>query len=122
MPNRRRHSEGRADNVATSLRDAKRGETVLVRLGEALRDITLAEDISYGHKFAVRDNPGGRFHSEIRGDHRPRDGGHPLRATRAYPTTLESLRGPEISHKEASSWNSYWDTCVRTDRAAYGTT
>ena len=43
------------DNVATSLRDAKRGETVSVRLGEALRDIALQEDISYGHKFAVRD-------------------------------------------------------------------
>ena len=43
------------DNVATSLRDAKRGETVSVRLGKALRDIVLQEDISYGHKFAVRD-------------------------------------------------------------------
>ncbi len=43
------------DNVATSLRDVKRGETVSVRLGEALRNVTIREDISYGHKFAVRD-------------------------------------------------------------------
>jgi altronate dehydratase small subunit len=43
------------DNVATSLRDLRAGEEALVGILDATRQITLREDIPYGHKFAMRD-------------------------------------------------------------------
>ena len=81
-----------SDNVATSLRDVKRGETVSVRLGETLRNVTIREDIFYGHKFAVCDIRAGdpilkygetigRATEDIPG------GGH------AHIHNIESLRG-----------------------------
>ncbi len=43
-----------ADNVATAVQDLKAGQKATVRLGRELHYVTLAEDIPYGHKFAVR--------------------------------------------------------------------
>ena len=41
------------DNVATALRDLQRDEEATVSVGDARRTIRLAEDIPFGHKFAV---------------------------------------------------------------------
>lgn len=41
------------DNVATAVKTLKVGQKAAVRLERNLLDITLAEDIPYGHKFAV---------------------------------------------------------------------
>jgi altronate dehydratase small subunit len=43
-----------ADNVATAVQELKAGQQATVRLGRDLEYATLAEDIPYGHKFAVR--------------------------------------------------------------------
>ena len=43
-----------ADNVATAVQDLKAGHSAAVRLGQDLVQCTVAEDIPYGHKFAVR--------------------------------------------------------------------
>lgn len=43
------------DNVATAVQDLQAGQEAIVRLGQELRNIILAEDIPYGHKLTVRD-------------------------------------------------------------------
>lgn len=43
-----------SDNVATSLDRLTRGEQVTLGEGAAALDVQLAEDIAFGHKFAVR--------------------------------------------------------------------
>ncbi len=43
------------DNVATALRDLAMGEVAAVGIGEEMAAVTLAESITFGHKFAVRD-------------------------------------------------------------------
>lgn len=43
------------DNVATAVQILKAGQKASVRLGRDLHDVILAEDIPYGHKFAMRD-------------------------------------------------------------------
>lgn len=45
------------DTVATALRDLIAGETVRLRLGDALRNATIGEAIAFGHKFALTDIP-----------------------------------------------------------------
>jgi len=42
------------DNVATAVQDLTAGQTTSVRLDRELKRIVVAEDIPYGHKFAVR--------------------------------------------------------------------
>lgn len=43
------------DNVATAVQVLQAGQKANVRLGRDLKELTLAENIPYGHKFAVRD-------------------------------------------------------------------
>ena len=42
------------DNVATAITELKRGETVSVLVGSERRDVKLADDIPFGHKFAIK--------------------------------------------------------------------
>jgi sugar lactone lactonase YvrE len=42
------------DDVATALSTLRKGTTVRVTSGPAVRDVTLVEDVGVGHKFAVR--------------------------------------------------------------------
>jgi len=43
------------DNVATVLTDLKKGEQVNASLDDISVDVVLREDISFGHKYALRD-------------------------------------------------------------------
>ncbi|MBU5484764.1 UxaA family hydrolase [Clostridium sp. MSJ-11] len=43
------------DNVATTVKDLKKGESVIVDIFGKEDRITLNEDIPFGHKFAIRD-------------------------------------------------------------------
>jgi len=43
------------DNVATTLENLKSGEEVLYKVGSKTEKVTILNDISYGHKFAIRD-------------------------------------------------------------------
>jgi hypothetical protein len=43
------------DNVATALTDLRRGETLHVSLEGVAFDLVLAQDIEFGHKYALRD-------------------------------------------------------------------
>ena len=43
------------DNVATALRDLRKGESVTVMLNEVTYSVILREDIAFGHKYALRD-------------------------------------------------------------------
>lgn len=43
------------DNVATSVKDLKRGQEFLVDAGDEDIKIKLGADIPFGHKFAIRD-------------------------------------------------------------------
>ena len=43
------------DDVATALTDLKKGEEILVELGDKSYRLTLLEDIQFGHKYALRD-------------------------------------------------------------------
>jgi len=43
------------DNVATALRDLSQGAEVRVALGPLAYAVTLAEEIAFAHKFALRD-------------------------------------------------------------------
>lgn len=43
------------DNVGTFLRDAEAGETVAVPVGDEVREVTLNDDVAFGHKVALRD-------------------------------------------------------------------
>ncbi len=45
------------DNVATAVVDLKAGQKVPIDIGE----VTLLEDITYGHKFALSDIPKGQY-------------------------------------------------------------
>jgi len=47
------------DNVATALTDLGRGESVNASLDDVSVDVRLAEDIAFGHKYALRDIPEG---------------------------------------------------------------
>lgn len=42
------------DNVATALQDLKTGQKAATRVGREMNTVSIAEDIPYGHKFAVR--------------------------------------------------------------------
>jgi altronate dehydratase small subunit len=42
------------DNVATAVQDLRAGQEAVIRLDRELRRIAIAEEIPYGHKFAVR--------------------------------------------------------------------
>jgi altronate dehydratase small subunit len=44
----------RSDNVATGLERLARGQRVRLRAGDDELELTVAEDIDFGHKFAVR--------------------------------------------------------------------
>ncbi|WP_324761161.1 UxaA family hydrolase [Haloarcula montana] len=48
-----------SDNVATVLRDMQGGETIEVDTGDGTRTIEIAEDIGFGHKFAIQPIPSG---------------------------------------------------------------
>lgn len=41
------------DNVATAIRNLKAGQTAVVGRGEEILQITLEQDILYGHKLAI---------------------------------------------------------------------
>ncbi len=43
-----------SDNVATSLRDLKNGEEVCLEIGDAECELVLLNDISFAHKFALK--------------------------------------------------------------------
>jgi altronate dehydratase len=43
------------DDVATALTDLKAGDQVRVSLGDRVVEVTLRQDIDFGHKFALRD-------------------------------------------------------------------
>jgi hypothetical protein len=43
------------DNVATALTPLERGETVNATLDDISVDVTLEDDIEFGHKYALRD-------------------------------------------------------------------
>ena len=43
------------DNVATAIRELKAGERVTVRVGEEEREAVVKSDISFLHKFALKD-------------------------------------------------------------------
>jgi altronate dehydratase small subunit len=43
------------DAVATALTELKAGESIHVSLDEVAIDVTLSEDIAFGHKVALRD-------------------------------------------------------------------
>ena len=43
------------DNVATMLRDAEEGETLEVEVSSEIQEVTLEEDIPFGHKVALYD-------------------------------------------------------------------
>ncbi|MGB9789993.1 MAG: UxaA family hydrolase [Thermotoga caldifontis] len=45
------------DNVATAIKDLKKGQTVTVMLGEEKIVVELLEDVPFGHKFALVDIP-----------------------------------------------------------------
>lgn len=80
------------DNVATALRDMQPGERAVVGVMADCRETVLAQAVSYGHKFAVRDIACGEDilkYGEVIG-----------RATAAIPAgahahvhNIESLRG-----------------------------
>ncbi|MDD4599572.1 Altronate dehydratase [bioreactor metagenome] len=42
------------DNVATAVQELKTGQQATIRLGRELNQLTLAENIPYGHKFSIR--------------------------------------------------------------------
>jgi altronate dehydratase small subunit len=44
-----------SDNVATAVQTLSKGQDALVRLNREHLRVNIIEDISYGHKFAVRD-------------------------------------------------------------------
>jgi altronate dehydratase small subunit len=43
------------DNVATALRDIQPKEKVFIGMGEARKEVTVQEQILFGHKFAVKE-------------------------------------------------------------------
>jgi len=43
------------DNVATALRDIRKGETISVGIGDQTKEISIINTIPYGHKFAIKD-------------------------------------------------------------------
>ena len=43
------------DNVATALTDLKKGEQINASLDDISVDVTLHEDVAFGHKYALRD-------------------------------------------------------------------
>lgn len=43
------------DNVATTVKDLSKGENVLVDIFGTEKNITLKEDIPFGHKFAIKE-------------------------------------------------------------------
>lgn len=43
-----------ADNVATAVKDLRAGQQAVVRVDRDKRQVPIAQDIPYGHKFAVR--------------------------------------------------------------------
>lgn len=80
------------DNVATAVQVLAKGQEALVRLNREHLRVAIAEDIPYGHKFAVRDINAGEDilkYGEVIG-RATRDivcGGH------AHVQNIESLRG-----------------------------
>lgn len=48
-----------SDNVATVLRDMQSGESIEVKIGDKTKTIEIAEDIGFGHKFAIQPIPSG---------------------------------------------------------------
>jgi len=48
-----------ADNVATVLREAEAGETVVVAVGDEAVSVAVVEDVRFGHKLAIEDIPAG---------------------------------------------------------------
>ena len=43
------------DNVGTLIRDANEGETLEIQVGDDTVEVTLSEDIPFGHKVALTD-------------------------------------------------------------------
>jgi altronate dehydratase small subunit len=80
------------DNVATALRDIRAGEETLVGILDSTRQISVREDIPYGHKFAIREIAKGEAvlkYGEVigRATHDIPVGAH------AHIQNIESLRG-----------------------------
>lgn len=44
-----------SDNVATALKELKKGEAISVEVGDKTLDITPLQDIEFGHKIALRE-------------------------------------------------------------------
>ncbi len=44
-----------SDNVATALRELSPGDIARVGIGKDTKEITIRDNIAYGHKFATRD-------------------------------------------------------------------
>ncbi len=80
------------DNVATSVQNLEAGQQAIVRLGCNLVKVSLAENIPYGHKFAVRSIANGETiikYGEIIG----RATAEIKTGCHAHVQNIESLRG-----------------------------
>lgn len=42
------------DNVATAVHDLKKGDTAIIKQEDSWLECEIAEDISFGHKFAIK--------------------------------------------------------------------
>jgi len=80
------------DNVATALRALEAGSRAVVGIHEDCREVLLAQDIAYGHKFAVKDIAMGEDilkYGEVIG----RSTQDIAVGTHAHVHNIESLRG-----------------------------
>ena len=80
------------DNVATALRDIEAGEVVTVGLGTTGHEMTIHEDVAYGHKFATRDIATGALVLKY-GETMGRATSPIGQGTYAHIHNIESLRG-----------------------------
>ncbi|RLE57819.1 MAG: D-galactarate dehydratase [Thermoprotei archaeon] len=51
----------RRDNVAIALRDLRKGERVRVEVNGGVIEVTLLDDVPFGHKFAIREVREGEY-------------------------------------------------------------
>lgn len=80
------------DNVATAVQTLKAGQRTVIRLGREMQYLILAEDIPYGHKFAVRNIQKGEEilkYGEVIG----RATAEILTGSHVHVQNVESLRG-----------------------------
>ena len=87
------------DNVATAVQDLKEGQKAVIRLGHELDNVTVRENIPYGHKFAVQPIARGAEvlkYGEVIG----RATADIAAGRHAHVHNIESLRGRGDLHRE----------------------